>query len=125
MSLALAQQILETELVNTVSSPLCIKIFRDDVIKNAPERWRKQHAHYTDHVRTTNTEQLCALVWPFTAAQVNSIIGNDSWTTMCCDICHSDEPVLIRVGDVPDCDNRWQDICKSCVLKIAAEFDKQ
>lgn len=40
-----------------------------------------------------------------------------------CDECGKDSNALMRFGDdEPDYDNRWQDICRDCLLKAAQDI---
>ncbi len=93
-------------------------VYKADVVKAAPVRWRDQYARYENYSeKHLITKKLMALEWPFTSEQVNEIIGNTSWTAMTCDECGNDFPSLVRIGAEPDYDARWQDLCKSCLQK--------
>jgi len=43
------------------------------------------------------------------------IIGNCGWTKNACDVCDRQFSALIRIGDEPDYDARWQDLCVDCL----------
>lgn len=92
-------------------------IHKSDIVKNIPLRWELQYRGGASDEQREITQKLKALVWPFTAEQVNEIIGNNSWTTLECDECGFDFETLVRVGVEPDYEARWQDLCKSCLHK--------
>jgi hypothetical protein len=50
-----------------------------------------------------------------TRQSVAEIIGNDSWAEMSCDECGVERNTLIRFGDDPDYEARWQDLCSDCL----------
>lgn len=50
-----------------------------------------------------------------TRQSVAAIIGNDSWATMSCDECGLERDTLVRFGDDPDYEARWQDLCSDCL----------
>lgn len=49
--------------------------------------------------------------------------GWPDWTKHECDQCLADCEVLVRIGDEPDYDARWLDLCLSCLEK-AVELAK-
>jgi hypothetical protein len=50
-----------------------------------------------------------------TAADVNAIIGNNTWASLTCDGCGEDKYRILRLGDEPDYEARWQDLCLDCL----------
>ena len=48
-----------------------------------------------------------------------AVCKDGSWGANPCDECSKDSPALIRFGDEPDYEARWQDLCVDC-LKLAA-----
>ena len=99
-------------------------ILKSDIVAAAPQRWADAYRGYetrwrggTDKQETTKA--LAALPPGFTAEQVNQIIGNNSWTENKCDECDMDAPVLVRIGDAPDYDARWMDLCPNCIRRAA------
>lgn len=95
-------------------------IYKSDIIKGVPKRWAEQYTKGASLDKQQITRQLLALPWGFTSTQVNAIIGNDSWTECKCDECRKDNDVLIRIGDDPDYEARWLDLCPDC-LKLALQ----
>lgn len=106
---------------------MAIRLIRkSDVVAGAPTRWAEQYRGYGD--KSGKTAALLALQPGFTAEQVNDIIGNDTWTECRCDECREDAPVLVQVGDEPDYEARWVDLCPDCISKALAALsigDKQ
>jgi len=41
--------------------------------------------------------------------------GGDNWGINECDECGKDADVLMRFGDEPDYEARWQDLCAACL----------
>ncbi len=97
------------------------RIFATDVIRAAPARWADQYKgpHNTADKHAI-TQKLNALVWPFTKEQVDDIIGNPSWTEISCDECCLVQDSLVRIGEEPDYDARWMDVCNACLEKARA-----
>ena len=50
---------------------------------------------------------------------IDAAIGTKGWGSLVCDECHADTDALVRIGDEPDYDMRWQDLCAACVGKAA------
>lgn len=61
------------------------------IVAGVPKRWAAQ---YGDGSKSDKTADLLALPPGFTASDVNSIIGNTSWTECKCDICDTDADVV-------------------------------
>lgn len=95
-------------------------ILRQQIVDRAPERWAKAYAGHGDTDKTAKTLALAKLVAPIQAADVDRIIGNTSWTDCPCDLCKKTSEVLIRVGDEPDYEARWLDICPACIAHLSA-----
>jgi hypothetical protein len=55
-----------------------------------------------------------------TIDDVAAVIGNNSWTSNTCDVCGKENcEVLVRLGDEPDYDGRWVDVCPDCIADAA------
>lgn len=50
-----------------------------------------------------------------TAADVERIIGNDSWVSIYCDECGNKVPVVIEIGDAPDYGSSTANVCLTCL----------
>lgn len=96
--------------------------FRANVVKAAPDRWATQYSgSYRNDETERKTERLLALkaAGPFTAEQVNEIIGNSSWTELRCSECRDDVEVLAVFGGD---DYDWQNVCANCLRTALAEI---
>lgn len=92
-------------------------IRRSEVLKRVPDDWASQYSRNPDPDKRAITSALLALDRDkMTEDQVNGIIGNKSWTSLACDVCNEEKPVLVRIGDKPDYEARWQDVCRSCLI---------
>jgi hypothetical protein len=95
-----------------------IKIIeRDDIIAGAVDAWTKQYSQAGVRERQQKkTEELQKLpANKRTRENIDRIIGNNSWTCLNCDLCGSDVERVVRIGENPDYDARWQDVCQDCL----------
>lgn len=99
-------------------------IYKADVVKAVPARWAEQYRTHSYPHTSAITERLNALPKGFTAEEVDAIIGNSGWTGNRCDECGTDQAVLVRFGDEPDYEARWQDLCLNC-LNASVALAKQ
>lgn len=96
-------------------------IRKADIVARVPDRWARRYSTgYASIEQQAITEKLKALPPGFTADEVNSIIGNNSWTRNECTECSIGRDVLVRVGDVLDYEARWVDLCEECLRKADA-----
>lgn len=54
------------------------------------------------------------------AADINDAIGlgaQGNWASIECDECERDVPVLVRIGEEPAYEARWQDLCVDCLRR--------
>ena len=54
------------------------------------------------------------------AADVEAIIGNRSWTSLRCDACAADVAAVIIVGQAPDLESNSVSRCVACLREAAA-----
>jgi hypothetical protein len=54
-----------------------------------------------------------------TVEEVDKAIGTTGWADNECDVCSKSHEKLLRIGDEPDHDARWIDICESCLDRAA------
>lgn len=103
-------------------------ISRRFVIKSVLNRWNEQYYSWNPSLKigpiaTAQTisvirERLVALdLNSCSPEDVDNAIGVTGWAKNCCDECDSDEAFLIRFGDIPGYDQRWQDLCDKCLAK--------
>jgi hypothetical protein len=97
------------------------------VIKDVPKRWRGQYGdgrYGRDKLEIL--KRLDALdAENCSADDINAAIGNSSWTNLQCDSCQEQKERIIRIGDDPDYEARWQDLCVDCLNKAVAMLAKE
>jgi hypothetical protein len=100
-------------------------ITAQEKLRDVPRQWRKQYegkpvTKWNNHPEMT--AKLMALKWPFTKDQVDSIIGNTTWTELKCDLCDSDADALARLS----CwETRYIDICLDCLNKAVSRLKRE
>jgi hypothetical protein len=67
---------------------------KQDRADEAPLRWAEQYARGANDRQKEITRLLAALPKPIDGAEVDRIIGNESWTRLECDGCHEDVPAV-------------------------------
>lgn len=103
-------------------------IKRRDIIRRVPAAFERQYGRdrsaHSWRRNITRGEMIDALraldVETCPAEAINEIIGNPSWTANNCDACGVGAEVLVRIGDEPDYEARWQDLCARCLSDAAA-----
>lgn len=96
-----------------------------DVIRSARDRWLEQYKRDADsevfpHGRTRGQvrEALAALDLETCArADVDAAIGVTGWAGLRCDECGETPSMVIRFGEEPDWEARWQELCADCLGK--------
>lgn len=95
-----------------------LRIMKSDIVREVPNRWASQYSGPNEWPDTVEkTRKLKALPAGFSASDVNKIIGNESWTRNQCTECKEDCDVLVRIGETPDYDAQWVDVCHDCLRK--------
>lgn len=98
---------------------------RADIVAGIPDRWAEQYRTASSADQREITAKLLALKGTeFSAEQCAEIIGSPSWGRNECDECGEDHAVLVRIGEEPDYEARWQDLCTECIEKAAAAIRK-
>jgi hypothetical protein len=101
-------------------------IYLRDVIRGVRDRFNGQYREYRDGYRfpagKTVGEIKAALAGlnldTCSRADVDEAMGTlTSWVSNACDECGAEHETLVRIGDEPDYDARWQDLCLSCLRK--------
>lgn len=101
-----------------------------DRIRTVADRWSKQYGIGTrwevDPVKQGILQSL-ELLGKETcrAADVNEIIGNDTWTCMRCDECKKNTTWTIQLGERPGYCSRTANICRACFDKAIALVNPQ
>ncbi|MBB03976.1 MAG: hypothetical protein CML03_00380 [Pseudooceanicola sp.] len=100
-------------------------ISKVEICAAVPHRWADQYKNYGPHHEKQKIGQRLLALKPEerTAEIIDAIIGNGSWTTNTCDSCGKDCETLVRIGEEPDYDARWQDLCRECLIAGVELFD--
>lgn len=54
-----------------------------------------------------------------TPQEIDAVIGRKGWASNECDVCGEENaPITLRIGDEPDYEARWQDICLPCLVNL-------
>lgn len=104
-------------------------ITQRDVIRTVPARFREQYSFALDveaawkpgSTRRDIAAALDALdIETCTTTDIDHALGVTGWADNKCDECGaSNRPVLVRLGEEPDYDARWIDLCPSCLAEAA------
>jgi hypothetical protein len=107
-------------------------IYRRDVIRDVLRRYTDQYANYADDymIGDSRTRQavgdtkkaLAALnLDTCSVSDVDAAMnGTTGWADLNCDECGESVPILVRIGQEPDYEARWWDVCESCLRKSLA-----
>lgn len=100
-----------------------------DIIRDAPSRWMKQYSLSADHAPLSWNgaetygdvrRRLSALdLETCSQADIERAIGRPDWASLICDECQFEREHVIRIGQEPDYEARWQDLCAECIQKAA------
>jgi len=93
-------------------------ITRESNANKAAENWKKQYNY--DGVWPDKLEILDRLeklgVNPF-PDDVDSVIGNTSWTRTICYECRAENIDVVEIGEDKDYESYTTEICKACLLE--------
>ena len=100
-------------------------ITKRDVIRGVRDKWLGQYRASPDEARLRWDHQrtfgdvrrsLGALdLEACESTDIDRAIGVTDWASLKCDECSADCELLVRIGDEPDYDNRWIDVCVNCL----------
>lgn len=100
-------------------------ITQRDVIKGVPEKFRSQYGHFLDtpafwkpgSTKGAIADALDALdTERCSTADVDEVIGVGHWAANKCDECGAENcETLVRLGEEPDYEARWLDLCAGCL----------
>lgn len=107
-------------------------VHRRDIIKDVRAKWLHQYKNYADTHRFPLTtggrtvgEINAALarldLETCSSADIDAAIGTTGWASNACDECETDCATLVRIGDEPGYEERWQDLCQTCLI-AASDF---
>jgi hypothetical protein len=103
-------------------------ITRKGLAAAASDRWLRQYfksgtwQYGAD--KETIYRKLQALGETPAPEDVNKIIGNDSWTEICCDECGEKVEEVVQLGEELDYESSTANICKFCLISAMEEFVK-
>lgn len=115
-----------------------IKILRVEALwADLPARWRanwgrpEHKERFPERVQAA--DELDALTMEeLTGERVEKILGKaisgnavTSWTRQSCDLCGKENSTLCRLGEQPDYDQRWVDVCLPCLESAVSQFKTQ
>lgn len=87
--------------------------------RHVAERWLAQYGEATPKRLAGVQEKLDALGKTGTKAEIDSIIGNESWTTEMCDVCERSVEKWAILGDYDDTLN----VCEDCLDDAKVEVE--
>jgi hypothetical protein len=99
-----------------------------DVIMDVRKKWSEQYKFYSpddmigrpqERIGDINARLRKLDLKTCTVADVDAAIGTTGWADNECDLCGGNHELVVRVGDKPDYDARWIDLCPSCVKKVS------
>lgn len=104
-------------------------------VRAVADRWAAQYPIHQwpdrpdsalNHKRATIAKLRAIDVETATAAEVNEIIGNDSWCGPDnCDECGVRTFDMVHIGEEPDYEARYVEVCRGCLLKMVSLIDNQ
>lgn len=106
-------------------------ITQRDVILGVRAQWLNQYASYDpkDEIGVRDNREAVGVISKrvkaldlktCSVADVDKAIGTTGWADNECDVCGKAHDRVVRIGDEPDHDARWVDVCKSCLEKASA-----
>lgn len=107
--------------------PRIYTITRRQLIESVADRWGHEYREYYGafpHAVGKLAELKSLDIATCSREAVDEIIGNSTWTRNECDVCGQDVDVVVHLGDKPDYDAQWIDVCPDC-LKKAIELVRE
>ena len=107
-------------------------ISQQSLAADAARRWGVQYQHegrdddpQNEHdTGTLRTYRALLALGPHPSpADVNRVIGNDSWTHVRCDECRSTSPeitAIVQLGEEPDYESSTAGVCEKCLVAALA-----
>ena len=98
-------------------------ITQRDLIRDLAKRWAEQYGSSywkNDEEKQSILRKLeAADLETATAADIEAVIGNNSWTTLECDVCDLYVDAVVQCGDEPDYESSTANMCRACAIKAA------
>ncbi len=95
-----------------------------DVIRGVPKRWRAQYPENKGDKHAIWVALKRLDLETCTAADVDAVIGNGSWTRIDCDGCGNKVDTAVTVGQEPDYDSSTATICAVCLQQAVEALAK-
>lgn len=106
-------------------------VFRREVVRGAKARWLEQYKAYDDKqkigvpgrsksVGDTRRELAKLDAETASAEQIEAAIDATGWTDLDCELCGKPQEVVLRIGQEPDYEARWVDLCPECLASAGA-----
>lgn len=97
-------------------------ISRRNHLDDIPSRWRRTYGTWTPYADDDWKQRIqngLDELWigKFLPEDADRIIGNTSWTDFRCDICGENKDHLARIGEDPDYEARYVDLCRGCLTR--------
>ncbi len=107
-------------------------ITQRDRIRAVRKRWNDQYPNamkgHKPWINGLSSAEICGRLDELdletcSRGDVDKAIGVDGWVDTKCDACDENKDTLVRLGEVPDYESRFIDICPECLAQ-ALEFSK-
>lgn len=103
------------------------------LIKMTPDRYRQDQGKYWSHVlhetgktrEQMHSEMITLDLDNCSSEDMDSILGNSSWTRMKCDECGRKVEAFVTLGEEPDYESSTASICKECLTKALSLFPNE
>jgi hypothetical protein len=108
-------------------------VHKRDVLRAVRDRWLNQYKSYKDDSVPTWDKRPIGEIRSAvkkldpdtcTSKDVDKAIGTTGWGDNKCGECGEDRDVLLRLGQEPDYDARYWEICLPCLKKAVAFLSK-
>lgn len=103
------------------------KITQRGLIRDVPTRWRRQYPTGVVYPSAPQKQQLLDALdlETATAAEVDAIIGNESWTRLPeCQECGKENVETVEIGQPLEIESRTARVCADCLRAALKMFDE-
>ena len=120
-----------TDIMNAITSQGFRLLTRRNVILAVRDRFWEQYRNYTPKHLFRNELSVAQIdarlaeldLKTCTHIEVEAAMGGLRWVDHACDGCSKNFDILVRMGDEPDYETRWQDLCRDCLADALALID--
>jgi hypothetical protein len=93
------------------------RILLEDVIRGVSKRWDEQYRNTKDEDKIS-IGNLLRVPGGLSKFQIDTVIGNESWTRLACNVCNQDCKMVVDLEDRDDSDvSASVRICFYCLVK--------